>query len=127
MAQVTMASSARPRRRRRLLFASAIEHLLDWAEPTIRGVCLEVDGDLDPCGVELADLYQEGRIAVFEAAAEIMSAQEPQALVATVVRRRVRNALRTLAWPDPNTANVVGNSAALEGDDENHAGRPCPT
>ena len=127
MAQATIESPAWLRRCRRLLFASAIEHLLDWAEPTIRGVCLEVDGDLDPCGVELADLYQEGRIAVFEAAEEIMSAGDPQALVATVVRRRVRNALRTLAWPDPNAPHAADDSPAVGDGDEDHTGRPCPT
>jgi DNA-directed RNA polymerase specialized sigma24 family protein len=51
----------------------------------------------------LADLYQEGRIAVFLAAEEIAVAASPEALVKTVVRRQAVDAIRTQAdrFPPP--------------------------
>lgn len=79
------------------LFASIVEHLLDWAEPTIRSVCQEVWREARPRGLEIEDLYQEGRIAVFQAAEEIAAASDHAAMVATVVRCQAVDALRLLA------------------------------
>jgi DNA-directed RNA polymerase specialized sigma24 family protein len=83
-----------------LFFARSIEHLLDWAEPTIRTVCWSVWQEARRASlervVEIEDLYQEGRIGVFQAAEVITSARRPRALAAAIVRRRVSDALRRL-------------------------------
>ncbi len=65
-------------------------------------VCGEVWGELRPRSLEMEDLYQEGRIAAFQFAREILSAGDPEALLATIVRRRVRNAIRDFEpWDTP--------------------------
>lgn len=88
------------------LFASKIEHMIEWAEPIIREVCQEVWREARPRGLEIEDLYQEGRIAVFQAAREIASATDHAAMVATVVRCQAVDALRLLAdWDTPPQAD----------------------
>jgi DNA-directed RNA polymerase specialized sigma24 family protein len=89
-------------RLRRFSYARKIEHLLDWAEPTIIRVCGEVRAELRPRGLDIEDLYQEGRIATFQFAKEILLAGDPEALLATIIRRRVRNAIRDFEpWDTP--------------------------
>jgi len=78
-------------------FVSKIEHLIDWAEPTVQRTCREVWRETHPRGMELVDLQQEGRIAVFEAAEVIATARRPRAMVATVVRRQAYDAIRLLS------------------------------
>lgn len=85
------------RRGRRVSLARRIEHLIEWAEPIIRSVCGEVWRETNPQGLELEDLYQEGRIEVFQAAQKVLLADDPRALVAVVVRRRAFKAVRQLA------------------------------
>jgi DNA-directed RNA polymerase specialized sigma24 family protein len=104
-------------RQRRFSYARKIEHLLDWAEPTIARVCGEMWGELQPRSLELEDLHQEGRIAAFQFAREIVSAGDPEALLATIVRRRVRNAIRDF---EPWDASAQ----AVEEDEPPEAGTP---
>lgn len=88
--------------RTRSSFARKIERLLDWAEPTIIRVCGEVWSELRPRSLEMEDLEQEGRIATFQFARQILSAADPEALLATIVRRRLRNAIRDFEpWDTP--------------------------
>ena len=81
-------------------FGREIEHLLDWAEPTVqmvsRAIWVEVQSPTLARVVDLEDLYQEGRIGVFERARDIVAARSPRALAAAVVRSRVYDALRKL-------------------------------
>jgi len=83
-----------------LFFGRTIEHLVDWAEPTVQAVCWaiwqEVESPLLTRVVEMEDLFQEGRIGVFERARDIVAARSPRALGAAVVRSRVYDALRRL-------------------------------
>jgi DNA-directed RNA polymerase specialized sigma24 family protein len=83
-----------------LFLAQRIERLCAWAEPTIRTVCWSIWQEARCASlervVEIEDLYQEGRIGVFQAAEVITSARRPRALAAAIVRRRVWDALRRL-------------------------------
>lgn len=80
--------------------------MLDWAEPTIRRVCLEVWREFHPTGFEMEDLRQEGRIEVYLGTRRIMSARDPEAMTATLVRRRAIKAVKALsdrnAEPQPS-------------------------
>jgi hypothetical protein len=75
--------------------------MLDGAEPTIRKTCQEIWRRQQPRGIELKDLYQEGRIAAFEAAGRILAARNPLGLVVTVVRRRIGRVLHDLVLQCP--------------------------
>jgi DNA-directed RNA polymerase specialized sigma24 family protein len=87
-----------PRRRdRRPLLRHAVEHLLDWAEPIVKRVCREVWREFRPTGFELEDLFQEGRIEVYLGARRIMAARDPEAMTATIVRRRAIKAVHSLS------------------------------
>jgi DNA-directed RNA polymerase specialized sigma24 family protein len=106
MATATRRVADETKRHRRFSYARKIEHLLDWAEPTIIRVCGEVWAELRPRSLEMEDLYQEGRIATFQFAREVLSASDPEALLATIVRRRVRNAIRDFdPWDTPVLAD----------------------
>ncbi len=81
-------------------FGRTIEHLVEWAEPTVQAVCRAIWQEV-ACPslarvVEVEDLFQEGRIGVFERAREIVTARSPRALGAAVIRSRVYDALRRL-------------------------------
>ncbi|HJN17218.1 MAG TPA: sigma factor [Armatimonadota bacterium] len=93
----TQRSGEQRQRQKRSPFVSRIEHLIDWAEPTVLKTCRDVWRETHPRGMELADLHQEGRIAVFEAAEAITAARRPRAMVATVVRRQAYDAIRDLS------------------------------
>jgi DNA-directed RNA polymerase specialized sigma24 family protein len=89
--------------------------LIEWAEPIIREVCQEVWREARPRGLEIEDLYQEGRIAVFQAAREIAAATDHAAMVATVVRCQALDALRLLAdWDTPPQADEEDESPQAE-------------
>ncbi len=94
-------------------FVSRIEHLLDWAEPTIQQVCQDVWRETSPTGLELVDLHQEGRVAVLEAADAIAAAHRPQAMVATVVRRQAYDAVRVLSERDPRSKRTESPAEAV--------------
>lgn len=103
MGSTTQQLDCARRTTKRLVCGSKIEHLLDWAEPIVRNVCREVWREARPRGLELEDLHQEGRIAVFQAAEEIACASDHAAMVATVVRRQAIDAMRLLAdWDGPS-------------------------
>ena len=80
--------------------ARPVERLCEHVEPVVVRVCWAIWGDVvaecpSLCRVvDLEDLLQEGRIAVFEAAEYLGGARSPRALAAAVVRTRVRNSLR---------------------------------
>ena len=102
MMSAVQSASVQQRPRGRFLSARAIEQMIEWAEPIVSRVCQEVWREMRPQGLQLADLKQEGRIAVFEAAQQIASAQSPRAMAKIVIRRRAYNALRDLADCDPS-------------------------
>ncbi|MBM3475829.1 MAG: hypothetical protein FJX75_21385 [Armatimonadetes bacterium] len=97
MATATGAVDVPRRRDRRLLLRRAVEHLLDWAEPIIKCACRQVWREFHPTGLEMEDLLQEGRIEVYLAARRIMAARDPEALIATIVRRRAIRAVYSLS------------------------------
>jgi len=97
MTQKLAKSRAQTRPPGRVLSARKIEHLLDWAEPIIRRACRKVWRDKKPRGLELADLRQEARIAVFLAADQISTARRPAALTATIATREAYDAVRVLS------------------------------
>jgi len=90
------------RQRPRVLSERKIEHMLDWAEPIIRRCCRQVWQEVWPRGLELDDLFQEGRIAVFLAAEKISTCRRPHALVAAIVKRQAYDAIRMLADRGPH-------------------------
>ena len=91
-----------PRRRdRRLLLRAAVERLLDWAEPIVKRVCREVWREFRPTGFEMEDLVQEGRIEVYLGARRVMAARDPEAMTATIVRRRAIKAVHSLSDRNP--------------------------
>jgi len=100
----------------RVLSARKIEHLLDWAEPIIRRTCRDVWRETWPRGLELEDLFQEGRIAVFLAAERISRAMRPGALVTTIVRRQAYDAVRLLADRSGNR-HALGPTPTTTGDE----------
>jgi len=117
MIGAVVASVPQTRPEGRVLSARNIEHMLDWAEPTIRRTCRDVWQRTKPRGLELEDLCQEGRIAVFLAADEISTARQPQSLVSTIVRRQAYDALRLHADKRSNEDVLTGVEPPTAGDD----------
>ena len=101
MATAIGAVSVPRRRDRRLLLRQAVERLLDWAEPIIKCVCRQVWREFHPTGFEMEDLLQEGRIEVYLGARRIMAARDPEAMTATVVRRRAIRVVQSLSDRNP--------------------------
>lgn len=93
-AMATQVAALQPSRCREIIFGSKIERLLDWTEPIIRRICLEVWRRYHPRGLEMEDLCQEARIEVYLQAEHIIRARNPEALTATVVRRRAMKVVR---------------------------------
>jgi len=94
-----------------LFFGRTLEHLVDWAEPTVQAVCRAIWQEVESPSltrvVEMEDLFQEGRIGVVERARDIVAARSPRALGAAVVRSRVYDALRRLMAPGPREREEV--------------------